>query len=104
MESPGKGELRGKMEMPVGRQSFRGKKMTKQLTGKRDDTPLHSAASIGDHVTREARDGDRQFLLADGRLNLLQEQRELSNLGHFLRVGNLLVVGTVAARVPVQLS
>ncbi|PKA46265.1 Ankyrin repeat-containing protein [Apostasia shenzhenica] len=37
------------MEMysSVGHQSFRRKKMTKQLTGKREDTPLHSAARAG---------------------------------------------------------
>nr|XP_010937738.1 ankyrin repeat-containing protein At5g02620 [Elaeis guineensis] len=35
------------MELVVGEQSFRRKKMTKQLTGKRDDTPLHSAARAG---------------------------------------------------------
>lgn len=35
------------MDSSVGRQSFRRKKMTKQLTGKRDDTPLHSAARSG---------------------------------------------------------
>lgn len=36
------------MESPVGQQSSNGKKMAKQLTGKRDDTPLHSAARSGD--------------------------------------------------------
>ncbi|KAA8518845.1 hypothetical protein F0562_016381 [Nyssa sinensis] len=35
------------MEAPARQQSFRRKKMTKQLTGKRDDTPLHSAARAG---------------------------------------------------------
>ncbi|CAL5388137.1 unnamed protein product [Camellia sinensis] len=35
------------MESPARQQSFRRKKMTKQLTGKRDDTPLHSAARAG---------------------------------------------------------
>ncbi|CAL5389010.1 unnamed protein product [Camellia sinensis] len=35
------------MEAPVGVQSTPRKKMTKQLTGKRDDTPLHSAARAG---------------------------------------------------------
>ncbi|KAI0520113.1 hypothetical protein KFK09_007584 [Dendrobium nobile] len=35
------------MDSPVGHQSFRRKKMAKQLTGKRDDTPLHSAARAG---------------------------------------------------------
>lgn len=35
------------MDSSVGQQSFRRKKMTKQLTGKRDDTPLHSAARHG---------------------------------------------------------
>ncbi|XP_020691294.1 ankyrin repeat-containing protein At5g02620 isoform X2 [Dendrobium catenatum] len=35
------------MDSPVGHQSFRRKKMTKQLTGKRDDTPLHLAARAG---------------------------------------------------------
>ncbi|KAL6987521.1 hypothetical protein U1Q18_013265 [Sarracenia purpurea var. burkii] len=36
------------MEGPSRHQSFRRKKMTKQLTGKRDDTPLHMAARAGD--------------------------------------------------------
>ncbi|XP_057970499.1 ankyrin repeat-containing protein At5g02620-like [Malania oleifera] len=35
------------MEAPVRQQSLRRKKITKQLTGKRDDTPLHSAARAG---------------------------------------------------------
>ncbi|KAF8397565.1 hypothetical protein HHK36_016485 [Tetracentron sinense] len=35
------------MEAPERQQSFRRNKMTKQLTGKRDDTPLHSAARAG---------------------------------------------------------
>uniref|UniRef100_A0A1D1XNL4 Ankyrin repeat-containing protein At5g02620 n=1 Tax=Anthurium amnicola TaxID=1678845 RepID=A0A1D1XNL4_9ARAE len=35
------------MESPIGQQNIRRKKMTKQLTGKRDDTPLHSAARAG---------------------------------------------------------
>ncbi|KAF7143277.1 hypothetical protein RHSIM_Rhsim05G0185700 [Rhododendron simsii] len=35
------------MEAPAREQSFRRKKMTKQLTGKRDDTPLHSLARAG---------------------------------------------------------
>ncbi|KAF8402817.1 hypothetical protein HHK36_010908 [Tetracentron sinense] len=35
------------MEAPARQQSFRQKKMTKQLTGKRDDTPLHSLARAG---------------------------------------------------------
>ncbi|XAR59029.1 hypothetical protein NMG60_11014645 [Bertholletia excelsa] len=35
------------MEAPNGQQSTPGKKMTKQLTGKRDDTPLHSAIRTG---------------------------------------------------------
>lgn len=35
------------MESPVGKQSSNGKKMAKQLTGKRDDTLLHSAARSG---------------------------------------------------------
>ncbi|KAG6490830.1 ankyrin repeat-containing protein At5g02620-like [Zingiber officinale] len=35
------------MEPPVRQPSFRRKKMTKQLTGKRDDTPLHTAARSG---------------------------------------------------------
>ncbi|RZC76166.1 hypothetical protein C5167_000340 [Papaver somniferum] len=35
------------MEAPTRQQSFRRKKMTKQLTGKRGDTPLHSAARAG---------------------------------------------------------
>ena len=35
------------MYSTVGGQSFRRKKMTKQLTGKRDDSPLHSAARNG---------------------------------------------------------
>ncbi|KAM1094582.1 hypothetical protein EV1_009629 [Malus domestica] len=36
------------MEAPVRQQSFVGKKMTKQLTGKREDGPLHLAAREGD--------------------------------------------------------
>ncbi|XP_031489028.1 ankyrin repeat-containing protein At5g02620 [Nymphaea colorata] len=36
------------MENCKGQQNLRRKKMTKQLTGKRDDTPLHSAARAGD--------------------------------------------------------
>ncbi|KAJ0979417.1 hypothetical protein J5N97_014891 [Dioscorea zingiberensis] len=39
------------MDSPIGQQSFRRKKMTKQLTGKRDDTPLHSAARSGNLAT-----------------------------------------------------
>ncbi|XP_059667773.1 ankyrin repeat-containing protein At5g02620-like [Cornus florida] len=35
------------MEAPARQQSFRRKKIVKQLTGKRDDTPLHSAARAG---------------------------------------------------------
>ncbi|KAG5253123.1 hypothetical protein OIU77_017633 [Salix suchowensis] len=35
------------METPTGQQIFRQKKMTKQLTGKRDDTPLHAVARDG---------------------------------------------------------
>ncbi|XP_021891558.1 ankyrin repeat-containing protein At5g02620 [Carica papaya] len=35
------------MEVPVRQQIFRQKKMTKQLTAKRDDTPLHSAVREG---------------------------------------------------------
>ncbi|KAA8543923.1 hypothetical protein F0562_021900 [Nyssa sinensis] len=35
------------MEVPAGKQTTSRKKMTKQLTGKRDDTPLHSAARAG---------------------------------------------------------
>ncbi|KAF7120140.1 hypothetical protein RHSIM_Rhsim13G0205300 [Rhododendron simsii] len=35
------------MEAPARQQSFRRKKMTKQLTGKRDNTPLHSLARAG---------------------------------------------------------
>ncbi|KAI6685692.1 hypothetical protein NL676_031605 [Syzygium grande] len=35
------------MESPAGQPSQPRKKMTKQLTGKRDDTPLHSAARAG---------------------------------------------------------
>lgn len=35
------------MEAPVRQQSFSEKKMTKQLTGKREDTPLHLAARQG---------------------------------------------------------
>ncbi|XP_072961829.1 ankyrin repeat-containing protein At5g02620-like [Typha angustifolia] len=38
------------MESPIGQQSFRRKKMTKQLTGKRDDSPLHLAARSGNLV------------------------------------------------------
>ena len=35
-------------EAPVRQQSFAGKEMTKQLTGKREDGPLHLAARAGD--------------------------------------------------------
>lgn len=35
------------MEAPARQQSFRRKNITKQLTGKRDDTSLHSAARAG---------------------------------------------------------
>lgn len=35
------------MEAPARQQSFRKKQMKKQLTGKRDDTALHSAARSG---------------------------------------------------------
>lgn len=35
------------MDLRIGQQSFRRKKMTKQLTGKRDDSALHSAARAG---------------------------------------------------------
>uniref|UniRef100_A0A5B7BVT1 PGG domain-containing protein n=1 Tax=Davidia involucrata TaxID=16924 RepID=A0A5B7BVT1_DAVIN len=35
------------MEAPARQQSFRRKKIAKQLTGKREDTPLHSAARAG---------------------------------------------------------
>ena len=35
------------MESPTGQQSSNGKKMAKQLTGKRDDSPLHLAARAG---------------------------------------------------------
>ncbi|KAI7982965.1 Ankyrin repeat-containing protein [Camellia lanceoleosa] len=38
------------MEAPAGLQSTPRKKMTKQLTGKRDDSPLHSAARAGQLV------------------------------------------------------
>ncbi|XP_052174127.1 ankyrin repeat-containing protein At5g02620-like [Diospyros lotus] len=36
------------MEAPMRQQSFGRKKMVKQLTGKKEDTPLHSAARAGD--------------------------------------------------------
>lgn len=35
------------MDAPAGQPTQPRKKMTKQLTGKRDDTPLHSAARAG---------------------------------------------------------
>nr|POE91873.1 ankyrin repeat-containing protein [Quercus suber] len=35
------------MKSPERQQSSHGKTMTKQLTGKRDDTPLHTAARAG---------------------------------------------------------
>ncbi|CAA6656850.1 unnamed protein product [Spirodela intermedia] len=42
------------MDLRIGQQSFRRKKMTKQLTGKRDDSALHSAARAGNlAVTKE---------------------------------------------------
>ncbi|CAL9037191.1 ankyrin repeat-containing protein At5g02620-like [Musa acuminata AAA Group] len=56
------------MDSPSGQQSIRRKKMTKQLTGKRDDTPLHSAARAGNLVVAKeilsgTNDGDLKDLL-----------------------------------------
>ncbi|WOL14861.1 ankyrin repeat-containing protein [Canna indica] len=46
--------------------SFRRKKMTKQLTGKRDDTPLHSAARAGNlDVVKELLSGAKEDELVD---------------------------------------
>lgn len=41
------------MEAPAGDRSSRGKKMVKQLTGKRDDTPLHLIARAGNLTAAE---------------------------------------------------
>ncbi|WOL04755.1 ankyrin repeat-containing protein [Canna indica] len=56
------------MESSVGQQSFRRKKMTKQLTGKRDDTELHSAARAGNlallqDILSKAGDEERNEML-----------------------------------------
>ncbi|XP_065019152.1 ankyrin repeat-containing protein At5g02620-like isoform X2 [Musa acuminata AAA Group] len=56
------------MDSPGGQQSIRRKKMTKQLTGKRDDTPLHSAARAGNLVVAKeilsgTNDGELKDLL-----------------------------------------
>ena len=50
-------------------QTFQKKKMTKQLTGKRDDTPLHSAVRAGDfelvlEIIRGGEDGELKDLLS----------------------------------------
>lgn len=45
-ETP-KSEQSQREMLPAGQPSLPRKKMTKQLTGKRDDTPLHSAARAG---------------------------------------------------------
>lgn len=70
------------MHSAVEQQSFRRKKMTKQLTGKKDDTPLHSAARYGnlalvnaliseaneeemeEMLTRENQDGETALFVA----------------------------------------
>ncbi|KAG6643097.1 ankyrin repeat-containing protein At5g02620-like [Carya illinoinensis] len=52
------------MEAPERQQRLGGKKMTKQLTGKRDDTPLHMAARLGNlELAKEilANDGDAEL-------------------------------------------
>ncbi|RWW66218.1 hypothetical protein BHE74_00026414, partial [Ensete ventricosum] len=56
------------MDSPGGQQSIRRKKITKQLTGKRDDTPLHSAARAGNLVVAKeilsgTNDGELKDLL-----------------------------------------
>ncbi|CAL9078362.1 unnamed protein product [Musa textilis] len=54
------------MDSPGGQQSIRRKKMTKQLTGKRDDTPLHSAARAGNlAVAKEILSGTNDGELKD---------------------------------------
>ncbi|CAA6654864.1 unnamed protein product [Spirodela intermedia] len=58
------------MDSPVvGQPNFRRKKMTKQLTGKRDDAPLHSAARAGNlamvmEILTETNEDDLQGLLS----------------------------------------
>jgi hypothetical protein len=47
---------------------------------------------IGNHVALLAGHGNGQLLIADGGLDLLEEERELINLLDLLVVGNLLVV------------
>lgn len=52
------------MEGPERQERLDRKKMTKQLTGKRDDTPLHMAARLGDlELAKEilANDGDAEL-------------------------------------------
>ncbi|XP_038981071.1 uncharacterized protein LOC103710442 [Phoenix dactylifera] len=84
MESPGKAGLPGKMEImesPVRQQSFRRKKMTKQLTGKRDDTPLHSAARAGNlAVVKEIISGADEQELAE----LLTKQNQAGETALFV--------------------
>uniref|UniRef100_A0A6N2LNY4 PGG domain-containing protein n=1 Tax=Salix viminalis TaxID=40686 RepID=A0A6N2LNY4_SALVM len=64
------------METPTGQQIFRQKKMTKQLTGKRDDTPLHAVAR-------------------DGNLELVMEMIA-DNLGEAAGVGSVNQAGETA--------
>lgn len=53
------------MDSPAPQRTLGRKKMTKQLTGKRDDTPLHSAARAGhlEAVINTLSDADEEELL-----------------------------------------
>nr|CAD1841987.1 unnamed protein product [Ananas comosus var. bracteatus] len=69
------------MDSLIGQQSFRRKKMTKQLTGKRDDTPLHSAARAGNlAVVKEILSGTNDEELKD----LLSKQNQAGRLLYLL--------------------
>ncbi|CAL9144600.1 unnamed protein product [Musa hybrid cultivar] len=69
------------MDSPGGQQSIRRKKMTKQLTGKRDDTPLHSAARAGNlAVAKEILSGTNDGELKD----LLCKQNQVGETALFV--------------------
>ncbi|XP_020108474.1 ankyrin repeat-containing protein At5g02620 isoform X2 [Ananas comosus] len=69
------------MDSLIGQQSFRRKKMTKQLTGKRDDTPLHSAARAGNlAVVKEILSGTNDEELKD----LLSKQNQAGETALFV--------------------
>ncbi|KAG1371641.1 ankyrin repeat-containing protein [Cocos nucifera] len=69
------------MELAVGQQSFHRKKMTKQLTGKRDDTPLHSAVRAGDlTVVKEIISGANEEELEE----LLMKQNQAGETALFV--------------------